>query len=52
MRLDPESEIVPALGAKEAIFNLDLAFLDPATTRWRPTRAIRCIRPGPLARGR
>jgi LL-diaminopimelate aminotransferase len=29
VRLDPESEIVPALGAKEAIFNLNLAFLDP-----------------------
>jgi len=27
--LDPEQEIVPALGAKEAIFNLNLAFLDP-----------------------
>jgi LL-diaminopimelate aminotransferase len=27
--LDPESEIIPALGAKEAIFNLNLAFLDP-----------------------
>jgi LL-diaminopimelate aminotransferase len=27
--LDPETEIVPALGAKEAIFNLNLAFLDP-----------------------
>jgi LL-diaminopimelate aminotransferase len=30
VKLDPESEIVPALGAKEAIFNLNLAFLDPA----------------------
>lgn len=29
VRLDPEREIVPALGAKEAIFNLNLAFLDP-----------------------
>jgi LL-diaminopimelate aminotransferase len=29
VKLDPESEIVPALGAKEAIFNLNLAFLDP-----------------------
>jgi LL-diaminopimelate aminotransferase len=29
VRLDPESEIVPGLGAKEAIFNLNLAFLDP-----------------------
>jgi LL-diaminopimelate aminotransferase len=27
--LDPASEIIPALGAKEAIFNLNLAFLDP-----------------------
>ncbi len=27
--LDPEREIIPALGAKEAIFNLNLAFLDP-----------------------
>jgi LL-diaminopimelate aminotransferase len=29
VKLEPESEIVPALGAKEAIFNLSLAFLDP-----------------------
>jgi LL-diaminopimelate aminotransferase len=29
VQLDPDSEIVPALGAKEAIFNLNLAFLDP-----------------------
>jgi LL-diaminopimelate aminotransferase len=27
--LDPDSEIIPALGGKEAIFNLNLAFLDP-----------------------
>ncbi len=27
--LDPEHEIIPAIGAKEAIFNLNLAFLDP-----------------------
>jgi LL-diaminopimelate aminotransferase len=27
--LDPESEIIPAIGAKEAIFNHNLAFLDP-----------------------
>src|SRR5437870_13336458 len=26
--LDPEREIVPAIGAKEAIFNVNLAFLD------------------------
>src|SRR4030088_1106850 len=29
VKLAPENEIVPALGAKEAIFNLSLAFLDP-----------------------
>ena len=27
--LDPESEVMPAIGAKECIFNLSLAFLDP-----------------------
>jgi LL-diaminopimelate aminotransferase len=27
--LEPDTEIVPALGAKECIFNLNLAFLDP-----------------------
>ena len=27
--LDPESEVIPALGAKECVFNLNLAFLDP-----------------------
>jgi LL-diaminopimelate aminotransferase len=29
VKLDPESEVIPGLGAKEAIFNLNLAFLDP-----------------------
>src|SRR5436309_4107273 len=29
VHLAPEHEIVPAIGAKEAIFNLNLAFLDP-----------------------
>jgi LL-diaminopimelate aminotransferase len=27
--IDPETEVMPAIGAKEAIFNLNLAFLDP-----------------------
>jgi LL-diaminopimelate aminotransferase len=27
--LDPENEVMPAIGAKECIFNLNLAFLDP-----------------------
>jgi LL-diaminopimelate aminotransferase len=29
VELDAASEIIPAIGAKEAIFNLNLAFLDP-----------------------
>ncbi len=29
VKLDPEREIIPGIGAKEAIFNLNLAFLDP-----------------------
>jgi LL-diaminopimelate aminotransferase len=29
VKLDPATEVIPALGAKEAIFNLSLAFLDP-----------------------
>src|SRR3984893_18394648 len=29
VELDAEREIIPAIGAKEAIFNLNLAFLDP-----------------------
>ena len=28
VRLDPDTEVIPALGAKECIFNLNLAFLD------------------------
>jgi len=29
VRLDPETEVMPAIGAKECIFNLNIAFLDP-----------------------
>jgi LL-diaminopimelate aminotransferase len=29
VELDPAGEVIPALGAKECIFNLNLAFLDP-----------------------
>src|SRR5256714_3582479 len=31
VELDPATEVIPALGAKECIFNLNLAFLDPGT---------------------
>src|SRR6266550_7721992 len=29
VEIDPATEVIPALGAKECIFNLNLAFLDP-----------------------
>ncbi len=29
VELDPETEVMPAIGAKECIFNLNLAFLNP-----------------------
>jgi LL-diaminopimelate aminotransferase len=29
VEIDPDTEIIPAIGAKECIFNLNLAFLDP-----------------------
>lgn len=29
VELDPETEVMPGIGAKETIFNLNLAFLDP-----------------------
>ncbi|MFT4048433.1 MAG: LL-diaminopimelate aminotransferase [Solirubrobacterales bacterium] len=29
VQLDPETEVMPGIGAKETIFNLNLAFLDP-----------------------
>jgi LL-diaminopimelate aminotransferase len=31
VELDADTEIIPALGAKECVFNLNLAFLDPGT---------------------
>jgi LL-diaminopimelate aminotransferase len=32
VEIDPESEVIPALGAKECIYNLCFAFLDPGDT--------------------
>src|SRR5207248_8443765 len=29
VQIDPATEVIPAIGAKECIFNLNLAFLDP-----------------------
>ncbi len=49
--LDPETEIVPALGAKECIFNLNLAFLDPDTVALAADPGYPVYTGGPLLAG-
>jgi LL-diaminopimelate aminotransferase len=49
--LDPDTEIVPALGAKEAIFNLNLAFLDPGTVALAADPGYPVYTGGPLLAG-
>jgi LL-diaminopimelate aminotransferase len=49
--LDTETEIVPALGAKECIFNLNLAFLDPGTVALAADPGYPVYTGGPLLAG-
>jgi len=49
--LDPATEIVPALGAKECIFNLNLAFLDPGDTALASDPGYPVYTGGPLLSG-
>src|SRR3954451_5836410 len=49
--LDPESEIIPAIGAKECVFNLNLAFLDPGTVALAAAPAYPVYTGGPLLAG-
>jgi LL-diaminopimelate aminotransferase len=49
--LDPEREIVPALGAKECIFNLNLAFLDPGDVALASDPGYPVYKGGPLLAG-
>jgi LL-diaminopimelate aminotransferase len=49
--LDPESEIIPAIGAKEAIFNLNLAFLDPGDVALASDPGYPVYTAGPLIAG-
>jgi LL-diaminopimelate aminotransferase len=51
VELDPEREIVPALGAKECIFNLNLAFLDPGTSALAADPGYPVYTGGPLLAG-
>jgi LL-diaminopimelate aminotransferase len=49
--LDPDSEIVPALGAKECVFNLNLALLDPDTVALAADPGYPVYTGGPLIAG-
>jgi LL-diaminopimelate aminotransferase len=49
--LDPDSEIIPALGAKECVFNLSLAFLDPDTVALAADPGYPVYTGGPLLAG-
>jgi LL-diaminopimelate aminotransferase len=49
--LDPDTEIVPALGAKESVFNLNLAFLDPDSIALAADPGYPVYTGGPLLAG-
>src|SRR5262245_22054414 len=49
--VDPETEIVPALGAKECVFNLNLAFLDPGTVALAADPGYPVYTGGPILAG-
>jgi LL-diaminopimelate aminotransferase len=49
--LDGEAEIVPALGAKECVFNLNLAFLDPDSVALAADPGYPVYTGGPLIAG-
>jgi LL-diaminopimelate aminotransferase len=49
--LDPETEVMPALGAKEAIANINLAFLDPGDVALASDPGYPVYTTGPLLAG-
>src|SRR3954465_14905350 len=49
--LDPATEIIPALGAKGCVFNLNLAFLDPGTVALAADPGYPVYTGGPLLAG-
>src|SRR3954452_20629303 len=51
VELDPATEIMPAIGAKECIFNLNLAFLDPVDAALSADRGYPVYTGGPLIAG-
>jgi LL-diaminopimelate aminotransferase len=51
VELDPDTEVVPALGAKECVFNLNLAFLDPDSVALAADPGYPVYTGGPLLAG-
>src|SRR3954465_7686232 len=49
--LDPATEVIPALGAKECIFNLNIAFLDPGEAALAADPGYPVYTGGPLLAG-
>jgi LL-diaminopimelate aminotransferase len=49
--VDPDAEVVPALGAKECVFNLNLAFLDPDSIALAADPGYPVYTGGPLLAG-
>jgi len=49
--LDPDTEVIPALGAKECIFNLNLAFLNPGDLALAADPGYPVYTGGPLLAG-
>ncbi|MGI8803558.1 MAG: LL-diaminopimelate aminotransferase [Solirubrobacteraceae bacterium] len=49
--LDPETEVMPAIGAKECIFHLNLAFLDPGDVALASDPGYPVYTGGPLMAG-
>src|SRR5437660_4241454 len=49
--LDPDTEVMPAIGAKECIFNLNLAFLDPGDVALAADPGYPVYTSGPLLAG-
>src|ERR1700716_3565967 len=51
VELDPETEVMAAIGAKECIFNLNLAFLDPGDVALASDPGYPVYTGGPLLAG-
>ncbi len=51
VELDPDTEVMPAIGAKECIFNLNLAYLDPGTAALSADPGYPVYTGGPLLAG-